>query len=123
MNVYERYVLPRLIDRVMQKVQYRRSGGIESLWVVHTVDTATPSAAPQWSQINVTGGTIVTTPVQEQIYTPDTTLFRWMGSLALDNQGNMALGYSTSNATTAFPSIAYSGRLATDVLNALPQTE
>jgi hypothetical protein len=45
-----------------------------------------------------------------------------MGSLAVDNQGNMALGYSTSNSTN-FPSIAYSGRLATDPLNALPQTE
>ena len=78
----------------------------------------------QWAQINVTGGTIATTPVQQQIYTPDTTLYRWMGSLAVDSQGNMALGYSTSNGTAPnFPSIAYSGRLATDPLNTLPQTE
>ncbi len=78
----------------------------------------------QWAQIDVTGGTDRTTPVQQQIYAPDTTLYRFMGSLAVDRQGNMALGYSTSNGTAPnFPSIAYSGRLATDPLNTLPQTE
>ena len=118
-------------DRLMQKVQYRKIGGTESLWVTHDVDPCTNVActtrgptAMQWAQIDVTGGTIVTTPVQQQIYTPDSTLYRWMGSLAVDSQGNMALGYSTSNGTAPnFPSIAYSGRLATDPLNTLPQGE
>jgi len=51
-------------------------------------------------------------------------LYRFMGSLAVDGQGNMALGYTTSNGSLPnFPSIAYSGRLATDPLNTLPQTE
>ena len=45
-----------------------------------------------------------------------------MGSLAVDGQGDMALGYSTSS-SVAFPSIAYSGRLVTDTLNQLPQSE
>jgi hypothetical protein len=117
-------LLDNIDDRVMQKVQYRKVGAVESLWVTHNVDTASGPTGLQWAQINVTGGTIVTTPIQQQIYAPDTTLWRWMGSLAVDNQGNMALGYSTSNATAPnFPSIAYSGRLATDPLNTLPQTE
>jgi hypothetical protein len=116
--------LDNIGDRIMQKVQYRKIGGTESLWVTHNVDTGAGPTAMQWAQINVTGGTIVTTPVQQQIYAPDATLWRWMGSLAVDNQGNMALGYSTSNGTAPnFPSIAYSGRLATDPLNTLPQTE
>src|SRR5437879_244526 len=47
-----------------------------------------------------------------------------MGSLAVDGQGNVALGYTTSNGSLPnFPSIAYSGRLETDPLNTLPQTE
>ena len=47
-----------------------------------------------------------------------------MGSIAADNGGDVALGYSTSNGTSPnFPSIAYSGRLAGDPLNSLPQTE
>ena len=117
-------MLDNIDDRIMQKVQYRKIGGAESLWLTHNVDTASGRTAMQWAQIDVTGGTIVTTPVQQQIYAPDTTLNRWMGSLAVDNQGNMALGYSTSNGTSPnFPGIAYSGRLATDPPNTLPQTE
>ncbi len=118
-------LLDSLSDRLMQKVQYRKVGAAESLWVVHSVQTSSTSTVqPQWAQIDVTGGVIGTTAVQQQIYAPDTTLYRWMGSLAVDSQGNMALGYSTSNGTVPnYPSIAYSGRLATDPLNTLPQSE
>jgi len=117
--------LDSLGDRLMQKVQYRKVGSDESLWLVHTTRGGSAATTrPQWAQINVTGGTIATTPVQQQIYTPDTTIYRWMGSVAADIQGNVALGYSTSNATSPnFPSIVYSGRLAGDALNTLPQTE
>src|SRR5882724_5141169 len=125
--------LDSLGDRLMQKVQYRKVGSAESLWVVHTTcgsasdingvcATSTTTTRPQWAQINVTNKTVAPTPVQQQIYAPDTTLYRWMGSLAVDIQGNMALGYSTSS-STAFPSIAYSGRLVADPLNQLPQSE
>ena len=108
-------------DRLMQRVQYRKVGGSESLWVVHNVNTA--PVGEQWAQLNVTGGVIAPAPVQQQIYSPD-ALFRWMGSIAADNQGNAALGYSTSGPTAPnFPSIAYSGRLVGDALNSLPQTE
>jgi len=116
--------LDMIDDRIMQKVQYRKIGGGESLWVTHPVGSVSGTTAMQWAQINVTGGTIVTTPVQQQIYAPDATLYRFMGSLAVDGQGNMALGYTTSNGSLPnFPSIAYSGRLATDPPNTLPQTE
>ena len=118
--------LDTLLDRMMMQVQYRNISGVESLWVNHTVPTPSDSAITgiQWGQINVTGGTIVTTPVQQQIYgnLGSDGLHRWMGSLAVDKDGNMALGYSVANATTN-PDIRYAGRLATDVLNSLPQTE
>jgi hypothetical protein len=119
--------LDMIDDRIMQKAQYRRIGGAESLWVTHPVGAGSQRSgkiAMQWAQIDVTGGTITTTPVQQQIYAPDSVLYRFMGSLAVDIQGNMALGYSTSNGTAPnFPSIAYSGRLATDPPNTLPQSE
>ena len=107
-------------DRMMQRAQYRKVGAAESVWVSHNAYT-TPIST-QWAQIDVTGGTVAATPVQQQIYSPDSTLHRWMGSIAADSQGNAALGYSTS-ASTAFPSIAYAGRLIGDPLNQLPQTE
>jgi hypothetical protein len=116
--------LDSLQDRMMQKVQYRKIGNTESLWVVHSVlANNTSPVMQQWAQINVTGGAIATTPVQQQIYGPD-QLHRWIGSLAVDQAGNMALGYSTANgAVPNFPSIAYAGRLATDPPGTLPQTE
>ena len=117
-------LLDPLSDRLMQKVQYRKVGAAESLWVVHSVQNAGGTVSPQWAQIDVTGGTVGTAPVQQQIYAPDATLNRWMGSIAVDSAGNVGLGYSTSNGSVAnFPSIAYSGRLAGDPLNQLPQAE
>jgi len=46
-----------------------------------------------------------------------------MGSVAMDKDGNLGVGYSVSNSTTTFPSIRFSGRLATDLLNTLTVTE
>ncbi|MEP7328294.1 MAG: Ig-like domain repeat protein [Betaproteobacteria bacterium] len=116
--------LDMIDDRIMQKVQYRRIGTTESLWVTHTVGAPTGNIGMQWAQFDVTGGTVATTPVQQQIHAPDSTLHRFMGSVAVDKMGNMALGYSTSGTTAPdFPSIAYAGRLATDPPNTLPQTE
>jgi hypothetical protein len=118
--------LDSLRERIMMQVQYRNIGGAESLWVNHTVRTGL-SPAPagiQWAQINVTGGTIISPPIQQQIYGNLSAdgIHRWMGALAVDNQGNMALGYSASN-TALNPDIRYAGRLAGDPLNSLPQTE
>ncbi len=117
--------LDSLADRMMMQAQYRNINGVESVWVNHTVRTS--STGPngiQWAQIDVTGGTISTTPVQQQIYgnLGSDGLGRWMGSLAVDNNGDMALGYSAANASTN-PDIRYNGRLATDPLNTLPQGE
>ena len=62
--------------------------------------------------------------MQQQIYgnVGNDGVHRWMGSLAVDGQGNMALGYSASMAGM-HPAIRYNGRLAGDPLNTLPQGE
>jgi hypothetical protein len=117
--------LDALFDRMMMQAQYSNIGGNESVWVNHTVHCC-GAASPmgiQWAQLNVTGGTVATSPVQQQIYpSASDTLGRWMGSLAVDRNGDMALGYSVANATTN-PDIRYAGRLSFDPLNSLPQTE
>ena len=125
-------LLDSLGDEVMQRVVYRKIGSAESLWVVHSTcgpgtdvcpSSSTPTQ-PQWVQINVSGGTVRTTPVQQQIYNPGDGLFRWMSSVTVDAKGDMAMGYSTSGASVPnYPSIAYAGRLVGDTLNQLPQTE
>ncbi|MEP7098782.1 MAG: hypothetical protein ABI748_14070, partial [Dokdonella sp.] len=112
-------------DRLMQKNQYRKVGAQESLWVAHTVvPTASNPSGIQWAQIDVTGGVIATTPVQQQVFAPDSTLYRWLPSLAVDHQGDMAIGYSTSNGVAPnYPGLSYAGRLVSDPANTLGQGE
>jgi len=101
--------LDSLYDRLLQKVQYRKVGSTESLWVTHTVADSGGNAGPQWGQLDVSGGTIATTPAQQQIYRPDSTIHRWMPSIAVDVDGNSALGYPISNngsATAVFLRLA-----------------
>ena len=79
---------------------------------------------PQWAQINVTGGTIATTPVQQQIPRSRYDAVPLDGQHRGGHDGNAAFGYNTSNATSPnFPSIAYAGRLVDDPPGTLPQTE
>jgi uncharacterized repeat protein (TIGR01451 family) len=117
--------LDSLRERLMMQAQYVNLAGSESVWVNHTVRTSTTGPAGiQWAQLNVTGGVIAATPVQQQIYGDLAAdgVHRWLGSLAVDKQGNMALGYSASRNTVA-PDIRYNGRLAGDPVNTLPQGE
>ena len=117
--------LDSLRERLMVQNQYTNLNGAESLWITHTV--ANPGNAgltsPRWYQFNVTGNTVVTSgPVQQSTWAPDSTVARWMPSLAVDKDGNMAIGYSASS-STLFPAIRYAGRLATDPPSTLGQTE
>ena len=41
----------------------------------------------------------------------------------MDKNGDLAVGFSTSNKSTVFPSLRYAGRLSTDPLNNLSQGE
>ena len=117
-------LLDSLGERMMMQTQYTHIGGVESLWVSHTVrPTPTAPTAIEWAQINVTGGTTNTTPVQEQMFTNGGDgLYRWMPSIAADHQGDIAVGYSASDSSN-YPSIRYAGRLAGDTLSTLGQGE
>ena len=114
--------LDSLGDRLMMQNQYRNLGGVESLWLAHAAGKSAPNIAGiRWYQLNVTGGTIATTPVQQGTYRPDST-HRWMPSLAVDRDGNIAVGYSVSS-SSLFPGIRYAGRLASDPPSQLGQAE
>ncbi|MGH9968787.1 MAG: proprotein convertase P-domain-containing protein, partial [Pyrinomonadaceae bacterium] len=119
--------LDSISDRLMNRLQYRNFGTHESLIVNHTVNVGTGNtlalhqAAVRYYELRRTlpGGSFT---VNEQAsFAPDTDN-RWMGSAAMDNEGNLAVGYSISSLTT-FPSIRYAGRLAGDPPNGLFQGE
>jgi carboxypeptidase family protein len=117
--------LDTLRERLMVQSQYTNLAGVESLWLTHTVANPGNAAltSPRWYQLNVTGGTVVTAgPLQQSTWAPDSTVARWMPSLAVDKDGNMAIGYSASSASL-FPAIRYAGRLSTDPASTFGQSE
>jgi hypothetical protein len=118
-------LLDTLGDKIMTPVVYQNRGGTESLWADQTILLNYPSGptAVRWYQFDVTGGSFPATPVQQQDWTNGNDgLWRWMPSIAVDQSGNTAIGYSTSD-TTIFPSIRYAGRLESDPPSNLAQGE
>ncbi len=112
--------LDAIADRLMYRLQYRNFGDYEMLLTNHTVDASgSDLAGVHWFELrdDGTGWQIY----QEGVYAPDSDN-RWMGSLAMDDSGNIALGYSVSSSTT-YPSIRYAGRLSADPLGVMAQGE
>ncbi len=106
-------------DRLMFRLAYRNFGTHESVVGNYTVSSG-GVAGIRWFELrNVTAGPV--SVFQQSTYQPDTD-WRWMGSAAMDQQGNLAIGFSASSASI-FPQIRYAGRLAGDPLNVLSQGE
>ena len=106
-------------DRLMFRLAYRKfPDGHEAVVGNYSV-FANSVAAPRWFELRA----VTTAPVvfQESTYAPDST-WRWMGSVAMDQSGDLAIGYSASD-STIHPQIRYAGRLAGDALNTLAQGE
>ncbi len=106
--------LDSLGDRLMYRLAYRNFGDHESLVVNHSV-TAGSSVGVRWYELRSPSTT--PTVFQQGTYAPDSN-FRWMGSIAMDKVGNMALGYSVSS-SSMHPAIRYTGRVPTDSLGTM----
>jgi len=96
------------------RLAYRNFKTYESLVTNQSVEATPGVAGARWYEIRRTGGTY--SIYQQGTYDPGDGVHRWMGSIAMDKKGNMALGYSVVNGTTVFPGIRYTGRLAGDTL-------
>ena len=108
--------LDTLVNTLMFRNAYRRfPDGRASMFNNFTV-RANSVAGIRWFELQRTLSTNWALR-QESSYQPDAT-WRWMGSIASDNKGNVALGFSASSATI-YPQIRYAGRRATDPLNIL----
>ena len=59
---------------------------------------------------------------QEGTYAPDDGLYRFMGSMSLDINGNIGMGFNVGNSTT-YPSLRYTGRFANDPLGEMTIAE
>ena len=106
-----------LADRLMYRLAYRNFGLYQSMVVNHNVQVGNSVPGTRWYEIRVNNqGTA--TVYQQGTYSQLDSNGRWMGSIAMDKLGNMALGYSISSATI-FPSIRYTGRNVTDPINTM----
>lgn len=104
----------RKIDAVsewpMWRLAYRNFGSHESLVANFTVKIATSQGGIRWYELRNSGtGWGVQ---QEGTWSPDSSS-RFMGSIAMDNDGDIALAYTTSS-SSVHPEARYTVRLATD---------
>lgn len=108
--------LDSLGDRLMFRLAYRNFGDHESLVVSHSVMTSKAASGERWYEIRDPNGT-------PKVYQQGTFIHGgnslWMGSIDMDKEGDMAFGYSESNASTLHPSLAFTGRVPTDPLNTM----
>jgi len=108
--------LHSLTHFLMYRLQYRNFGDYEALVCNHTVQIdGNYHGGIRWYQLLDEGsGWYI---YQQSTYVPDDHS-RWMASMAMDLDGNIAIGYSLSS-TEIYPSIMINGRYHYDPLNLL----
>ena len=103
--------LDALSRYLMQRLQYRNFGTYQVLMANHTVDVdASNHAGIRWYELRASGTDW--SVYQQGTYAPDTN-HRWMGSIAMDGAGNIALAYSITG-KGIYPSIHATGRRSGD---------
>ncbi len=100
-----------LDDRLMFRLAYRNFGDHESLVVNHTIKSSGAVAGVRWYEIRSPSSSPFVFQ-QGTVVDPGGTDF-WMGSIAMDKAGNIALGFSASSLNLD-PSVFLVGRAPTD---------
>jgi hypothetical protein len=113
---------------MMQRLTYRNFGPYQTLLFNHTVaadgDTSHDHAGIRWYELRSQIIRQTRGPweiYQQGTYTPDAN-DRWLGSIAMDENGNIALGFGVSG-QNVYPSLHYAGRRPSDPLGTLPLGE
>ncbi len=112
--------LDPLREVIMNRLQYRNFGSHQTLVgnLVTDVNGADLGGI-RWFELRNTGGGW--SLFQEGTYSPDSDN-RWMAGIAMDESGNIAMGYNVSSDTVS-PSLRYVGRLEGDPAGTMPQGE
>jgi hypothetical protein len=124
-----RQQLDSLADRLMYRLAYRNfttAPAHEALVVNHSVrvsgggkHSSTEVDGVRWYEIRSPNGT--PTVFQQGTYSPDSNS-RWMGSIAMDKVGDIAVGYSVSSSQIS-PAIRFAVRVPADPAGTLePET-
>jgi hypothetical protein len=116
--------LDNIAFHYMYRLGYRNFGGspVQESLVVSALTAGSASTpahgAVRWFEFrNAGNSTSMPTSFQAATFDPDTA-YRWLPSIAMDKDHNMALGYSKSS-TSIKPGIYMTGRLGTDTVNTM----
>ena len=109
-------LLEGLGDRLMYRLVYRNFGDHTTLLVSHSIVAGT-SGGVRWYEIH--NPETSPTVFQSGTFAPDSQ-YRWMPSMAMDQNQDIAVGFSRSSSTAGdYPSIVYAGRVPTDAAGTL----
>ena len=106
--------LDTLGDRMMYRFAIRHFADHDRAVVSHAVGSS-GSVAVRWYELYDPAGAV--TLNQQGTFAPDAT-YRWMSSLAEDQNANIGLGYSASS-TTVNPAVRFTGRVPSDPLGSM----
>ena len=92
---------------LMYRAQYRNFGGIQKIVCTHAIAENSTEAALRWYELENTGsGWSID---QQGTYNPD-NVSRWNASIAMNDVGEIAMGYSVSDGISTYPGIRYCGQ-------------
>jgi PKD repeat protein len=92
---------------LMYRAQYRNFGGTQKIVCVHSIAESSSESALRWYELenNGSGWSIS----QQGTYNPD-NVSRWNASIAMNELGQIAMGYSVSDGSSTYPGIRYCGQ-------------
>ena len=101
--------LDAMTGMTMYRLQYRNFDEYQVMMSNHTINAGNGKAGIRWYELrNYGSGWNI---YQQGTYAPQDGENRWMGSIAMNQNGDIGLGYSVSSLST-FPSIRVAGQSA-----------
>jgi hypothetical protein len=106
--------------RIMYRPYYRHFNDHESLLMTRTVNDG-GVAAIRWYEFRDTGNGWEV--YQQGTYSPGDGIWRWMPSIAMNQNGDISIAYSVSDDNNKYPSIRAVARYSDDPLGEMPNNE
>lgn len=106
----------------MYRAQWKSWSGYNTVLLNWAVKISSTQRSIKWCELRQNTSTGVWSMYQEGIYAPDAST-RWIGCIAMDNNGSIGLSYLKANSTSIYPGLYYTGRRSCDPLGTLPVTE
>ncbi|MCD4794621.1 MAG: T9SS type A sorting domain-containing protein [Bacteroidales bacterium] len=105
---------------LMYRAQYRNFSGTQKIVCTHTIAESSTESAIRWYELENTGSSW--SIAQQGTYNPD-NVSRWNASIAMNDLGQIGMGYSVSDGTSTYPGIRYCGQTSNAPANTMDIAE